>query len=151
MKKITVYAAVLVLFLSTQNNSQTKTFTRQDTLRGTITKEREWWDLTYYHLNVTVTPKDSSISGNNIVRYKVLSGGRIMQIDLQPPLKITKVSQDNTWLEFSREGNAYYIKLTGPQNAGDIKQIDVFYEGNPTVAKNPPWSGGGSWKKDSKG
>jgi hypothetical protein len=27
-----------------------KTFTRQDTLRGSITPERAWWDLTYYHL-----------------------------------------------------------------------------------------------------
>ena len=23
--------------------------TRQDSLRGSITPEREWWDLTYYH------------------------------------------------------------------------------------------------------
>ena len=28
--------------------------TRQDTLRGSITPEREWWDLTYYHLDIKV-------------------------------------------------------------------------------------------------
>ena len=28
-------------------------FTRQDTLRGSITKERIWWDLTYYHLDIS--------------------------------------------------------------------------------------------------
>ena len=151
MKILFFYSAALLLLLNTQNISQTRTFTRQDTLRGTVTKEREWWDLKYYHLNVTVNPADSSITGNNIVRYKVLKPYNIMQIDLQPPLKITGVFQNNTRLEFSNEGNAYYIKLTGPQKAGDEKEINVFYEGRPKVAKNPPWSGGVSWKKDSKG
>ena len=27
-------------------------YTKQDTLRGSITAEREWWDLTYYHLDI---------------------------------------------------------------------------------------------------
>ena len=30
--------------------------TRQDSLRGSITPEREWWDLTYYHLDIKVNP-----------------------------------------------------------------------------------------------
>ena len=29
---------------------------RQDSLRGSITTEREWWDLTYYHLDIEVNP-----------------------------------------------------------------------------------------------
>jgi hypothetical protein len=31
-------------------------YTRQDTLRGSITPERAWWDLTYYHLDIEVNP-----------------------------------------------------------------------------------------------
>ena len=31
-----------------------ETFTKQDTLRGSITKERVWWDVTYYHLDIKV-------------------------------------------------------------------------------------------------
>ena len=31
--------------------------TRQDTLRGSITNERSWWDLTYYHLDIKVEPE----------------------------------------------------------------------------------------------
>jgi hypothetical protein len=31
-------------------------FTRQDSLRGSITPERIWWDLTYYHLEIKVDP-----------------------------------------------------------------------------------------------
>ncbi len=47
-------------------------FTQQDTLRGSITPEREWWDLTYYHLDIEVKPEDKFISGKNTIQYKVL-------------------------------------------------------------------------------
>lgn len=29
-------------------------YTLQDSLRGSITKERAWWDLNFYHLNIKV-------------------------------------------------------------------------------------------------
>ena len=64
-------------------------FTRQDTLRGSITPERIWWDLTYYHLEVNVNPDKKYISGKNTIKYKVLSANKTMQIDLQAPLTIT--------------------------------------------------------------
>ena len=33
-----------------------ESFTKQDSLRGSITAARIWWDLTYYHLEVEVVP-----------------------------------------------------------------------------------------------
>ena len=57
--------------------------TRQDTLRGSITEERSWWDLTYYHLDIKVLPEKKFISGSNTVGYKVLEKKKLMQIDLQ--------------------------------------------------------------------
>ena len=57
--------------------------TRQDTLRGSITNERSWWDLTYYHLDIKVEPEKKYISGSNTVGYKVLESKKLMQIDLQ--------------------------------------------------------------------
>src|SRR5665647_754582 len=71
---------------------QTK-FTRQDTLRGSITPERAWWDLTFYHLDIAVKPSDSTIYGTNTVTYRVITSSDIMQIDLQPPLAILKAEQ----------------------------------------------------------
>ena len=48
-------------------------FTRQDTLRGSITPERAWWDLTYYHLDIEVDPENKLIKGSNTIQYKVLN------------------------------------------------------------------------------
>ena len=125
-----------------------KNFTRQDTLRGSITPEREWWDLTYYHLDIKVDPDNKYISGKNTIQYKVLDNKKVMQIDLQPPLKLTKATQNNQELEVKSDGNAHFITLTESQNIGEVKSVDVFYEGNPKEALRPPWDGGISWKKD---
>lgn len=126
-------------------------FTHQDTLRGSITPEREWWDLTYYHLNIDVNPDKKFISGMNTIQYKVLQPNTIMQIDLQSPLKLTKAIQDGEELEIEHEGNAHFIRLMKDQIVGTINTVDVFYEGNPKEAVRPPWDGGITWEKDKNG
>lgn len=130
-------------------DKQTILFTRQDSLRGSITKERSWWDLKQYHLNIKVNPADSTITGSNTIKYLVLQEYNIMQIDLQPPLEITKVIQDGNALKYRRDGNAYFIDLVSLQKPGTLNELTVFYQGKPKVAKNPPWDGGITWKRDS--
>ena len=128
-----------------------ETFTKQDTLRGSITKERAWWDVTYYHLDIKVNPADSTISGSNTIRYKVLNSYNRMQIDLQQPLEIYKVTQEGKELSYQRDGNAFFIELIASQNPGETKELTVFYGGKPKIAANPPWDGGITWKKDANG
>ncbi|MEO5789475.1 M1 family metallopeptidase, partial [Gelidibacter sp.] len=132
-------------------NAQDKIFTKQDTLRGSITPERAWWDLTYYHLDITVDPATKSIKGKNTVQYKVLEPYAVLQIDLQAPLIITKVIQNGDVLNVKNEGNAHFISLKSDQEKGSIQSLDVYYEGQPQEAVNAPWDGGFSWKKDSNG
>ena len=50
---------IITIFFFTFNLSvfsQDYYFTKQDTLRGSITPERAWWDLNFYHLNISVDP-----------------------------------------------------------------------------------------------
>ncbi len=126
-------------------------FTRQDSLRGSITKERAWWDVKYYNLEVKVNPADSTITGSNTIRYKVLQPYNVMQIDLQNPMEISKVTQNGSTLKYKREGNVFFITLTSAQNIGAEKEIKIFYHGKPKIAVRPPWDGGITWKKDKNG
>lgn len=126
-------------------------FSRQDSLRGSITKERSWWDLKHYDLTIKVNPADSTITGSNTIQYKVLQPYKTMQIDLQEPMKITKVTQDGGALKYKRDGNVFYISLVSAQNKGELKEITIFYQGKPKIAVNPPWDGGITWKKDKNG
>ncbi|RNC86948.1 MAG: M1 family peptidase [Winogradskyella sp.] len=123
-------------------------FTKQDTLRGSITPERAWWDLTYYHLDIEVKPDEKFISGKNTIQYKVLEPHNVMQIDLQEPMQIIKVTQNDKELDVKHDGNAHFISLNEKQKKGDINSITVYYKGHPREAKRAPWDGGFSWKKD---
>ncbi|MGJ8550266.1 M1 family metallopeptidase [Winogradskyella wichelsiae] len=154
MRTIVFVLFTLFIFLNGQSQgllTEKNNFTHQDTLRGSITPEREWWDLTYYHLDVEVKPDAKFISGKNTIQYKVLKPHQVMQIDLQPPLQITKVLQDGEELQIRHDGNAHFVTLINQQKIGTVNSIDVFYEGQPTEAKRAPWDGGFSWKKDHNG
>ena len=151
MKKLSITLITITLFFSCKGQdlvSENNNFTRQDTLRGSITPEREWWDLTYYHLDIEVKPEEKFITGKNTIQYKVLEPHQVMQIDLQEPMQITKVLQDGKELQVKHDGNAHFITLTEHQKIGDINSIEVYYDGHPKEAKRAPWDGGFSWKKD---
>jgi len=74
-----------------------------------------------------------------------------MQVDLQPPLKIEKVTQDGKTLAVETNGNAHFIHLKKEQQKGDFNEIIVHYSGKPKEAVRAPWDGGFSWKKDENG
>lgn len=126
-------------------------FTEQDTLRGSITGERAWWDLNYYHLDIEVKPDEKYISGSNTIGYIVKNQEQVLQVDLQPPLKIERVTQDGKELDFESKTNAHFVKLTKPQTVGDYNEIIVHYSGKPKEAIRAPWDGGFSWAKDENG
>ena len=154
MKRLFILCTIvscLVIFLPLQLLSQKVNFTRQDTLRGSITPERAWWDLTYYHLDITVNPSDSTINGTNTVTYRVIKPAGIMQIDLQEPLKLIKAVQNNNVLNFKREDNVYWIDLAENQKPGKVYSIVLSYGGKPKVSMMPPWSGGITWERDKSG
>jgi aminopeptidase N len=131
--------------------AQNGEITRQEKLRGSITPEREWWDVLQYHLAVEFFPDKKSIKGSNTITFKTLKAGNKMQIDLQPPLAITKVIHGSSELKFEREGNVYWVSFEKEIAKGIEDKIEVFYEGKPVESRNPPWSGGVTWGRDDLG
>ncbi|NRB52306.1 MAG: M1 family metallopeptidase [Saprospiraceae bacterium] len=146
----TKYLLLFFLNLPILLSAQT-TFTRQDTLRGTITPERSWWDLTYYHLQVEVNPKDSTLEGVNTLQFMVLEKGNRMQIDLQPPMKITKVLFQDQEMKVTRDENAHFVDLPNDLALKSIHELDIYFQGRPKVSRRPPWDGGLTWRKDLNG
>lgn len=147
----TIIVLILLTATITLHAQQERVFTRQDTLRGSITPEREWWDLVWYHLDVAVEPSDSSLNGSVEIGYRVLEPYSIMQIDLQPPLVITSVMENGRALPFRADGNAWFIDIPGEKEKGSLNRITVHYGGKPKISRRPPWDGGVSWKYDSSG
>jgi aminopeptidase N len=143
------YITLLISAFAMIGNIQSQ-FTLQDTLRGSITPERAWWDLTYYHLDIEVDPDARYIAGTNAIQYIAIGDQKRFQVDLQPPLKAIRFIQNGKELSFEHIGNAYFIDIP-KVSKGETHTLMVHYEGNPPVSTNPPWTGGFTWKKDAQG
>jgi len=153
MKKLFLFLPFLFFIASGFSQSrllvpEKNTYSRQDSLRGSITPERAWWDLLYYDLRVDVDIETQTISGSNSIIYRVLENHDTFQVDLQPPMRIDKVIQEGKVLDVIHEGNAHFVKLIKNQVEGVENQIEIAFSGKPRKAVNAPWDGGFSWTED---
>lgn len=155
MKKQSLFLLPVLVFTTLTSCAQLlnhkQDFTRQDTLRGSITPERAWWDVVSYHIGVTPDYASKTIEGKNEIRFKVLNAGSRMQIDLQEPMKIERAYWKNGNLPLERNGNVYFITFPETLQEGVLETITLVYNGKPREALNAPWDGGWIWKKDAKG
>jgi aminopeptidase N len=151
--------ALLCIIMNTEARAQESAPTRADTLRGSYTTPgRNWWDVTFYDLHVTVNPADSTIHGYNAISYRALRSGRELQIDLMEPLVVDSMVQEGRRVRVRKDGNAYFASVGQgrptngrPTTGRPTNQITVYYHGKPHVAVRPPWQGGFSWTADSLG
>lgn len=152
MTKQTFLTAALLLAGSAALLAQGRVFTHEDTLRGSITPGRAWWDVTYYRLSIRTDLDSQRIRGSNEVHYRVLKPGQVMQIDLQPPLVLERAEQDGEVLTFERiTKSVYHLQLKKAQTPGAIETVTLHYRGRPRRARNAPWDGGFSWAQDGQG
>ena len=96
------YSFFIVPFCSAQLAAGEKEkFTHADTLRGSITPERAWWNVLHYDIQVTPDYEKKSIKGVTGIRLQAIAAGKVLQIDLQEPLRIVSIrwrtTRQNLW------------------------------------------------------
>ncbi|NTS40987.1 M1 family metallopeptidase [Flavisolibacter sp. BT320] len=136
-----------------QPSSGRQQFTRADSLRGSLNKDRTWWNVLHYDITVQPDYNGKTIRGRNVIQYKVVQGEHSprMQVDLQEPLHIDSVVfNKGRKLDFTKDGAAWYIKVP-QQKAAAVNDITVYYSGTPREAVRAPWDGGWTFTKDSLG
>jgi aminopeptidase N len=130
-------------------------FTRQDTLRGSISKERAWWNVLRYDVTVTPDYVSKTIIGKTDLGFYDSGTGKVMQIDLQEPMILDSAVSERKQLTFTREGNVYWLNFRDADKTYKIKpgkrKITFYFHGKPKEALRAPWDGGWIWKKDEKG
>ena len=133
-------------------SSEKKNYTKADTLRGSITAERAWWDVLRYDISFAPDYNNKTISGSNTISYKVVKKihPSLMQIDLKDPLVIDSIIQDNQKLKFVRSGSVWYVTV-GKKKKSNTNQLQIFYHGKVHEAIRAPWDGGFTFTKDSLG
>ena len=126
-------------------------YNRQDSLRGSNGKHRAWWDVQYYTLNTAFDTAKQAISGSNTIKAKIVSTPTdSLQLDLQELMFLDSVVMDGEKLDFSKEGNVWWIENSFKEKQiGSKIEFTAYYHGKPQEARNPPWDGGFIWKKDA--
>ncbi|MEO6252668.1 MAG: M1 family metallopeptidase [Ferruginibacter sp.] len=158
------FSFLVINYSKAQALPQSKGFTHADTLRGTYGPSRDWWDVLKYDLHVKFNIKDSSISGYNVIQFKVLKKGNVIQIDLQEPMILDSISilyldkfngqagirfLAPMKIDYRKDGNAYFVEISPlALKLSDPQELTVYYHGKPRAAVRPPWDGGLIWKKD---
>jgi aminopeptidase N len=154
-KPLLKLSLLLLLPLSIMaQKADTNLFTKADTLRGSITPERAWWNLLHYDIQVRPNLVDKTIQGIVNIQFKVLTKGKRMQIDLQQPLVIDSIfylGKSKQHLTFNREGNVAMVNMPNNLQANTEGLVQVHYHGVPRAAIRAPWDGGISWTKDELG
>lgn len=124
---------------------------KKDSLLGELSPARTCYDVKHYDLRLQINPDQKSIKGSNIITYQVQEDTKLLQIDLDPSLKIIAIRQDKNKLKFERTERAVFVKLSKVQKKNSLYSIEIQYEGLPIVAKLAPWDGGFVWKQDASG
>ncbi len=131
-------------------------YTRQDTLRGSNGRGRDWWDVTKYELSISLDTAAETITGQIGIAFNIIGKpGDSLQIDLQDSMLIDSVYFEKTAAPFKKlklatpvkEGNVWWL-VNSVREPGTLR---LYYHGKPRIAVHPPWDGGLIWTKDSSG
>ena len=113
--------------------------------------ERSWWNLVHYEIRVTPDYANRSIAGSNALSFVALDSGRVMQVDLKEPMRISAVSWKGRPLAFERRGDAYLLRFPGLVKKGERRTVLLEFVGKPPVSVNAPFENGWIWARDDRG
>ncbi len=125
-----------------------KTANQPDLLRGGYGPYRSNNDLLFYDLDIRVDPVGKSITGNNKIRFRMLSDGQRIQIDLHPALHIDRILFRSNALHYRRELGSVFIDFPQELKKGHTYTIDFYYSGTPLQGSR---FGGFTFGKDPAG
>lgn len=133
--------------------SLAQNFTRQDTLKGSNTRFRDFWDVKKYELSVEADFASQSVAGQNRIIFEITKDvvNPVFQIDLQQPMTYKIVDSSNKLCTSRREGDFIFVETNKSYKKGEVHSFTFEFSGNPVVAKNAPWDGGWVFKKDESG
>jgi len=123
-----------------------------DTLKGSDTQFRNFWDVKKYELTVEPNFEKKSLFGVNKIKFEITKDVKnpVFQIDLQQPMQFKLLNQDKH-LTAKRDGDFIFISSSKSYKKGDTDTFEIEFSGNPLIAKRAPWDGGWVFSKDSNG
>ncbi len=152
MKKL-LLLSILISGVSQAQFFENAKPTKIDTLKGSNTEFRNFWDVKKYDIVLEPNFEAKSIKGSNKISLTIEKNVRnpTFQIDLQKPMKADKISASFPIAEKKIDGDFIFLTTKKNFKKGEKYTIDIDYSGNPQIAKHAPWDGGWIFTKDKNG
>ncbi len=107
-------------------------------------------DIRHYSIVVDVDIANKSIKASTEVSLNLSEKTDTILLDLIHLYTVTKIKVNNKTVAFNQHDDKIYITSATGFIVGNQK-VMIEYNGIPPVAVKPPWNGGFTWSKDSKG
>ena len=104
------------------------------------------YDFKFAHLNLNFNLSYTEIKGSNTMYFDAICSVDSIVVDLFENFHVDSVLLNDHPISFFRKKNEILIIKDLDKESSFV--IEVFYSGFPTIAKNPPWSGGIVLSKD---
>ncbi|MEI9921535.1 MAG: M1 family metallopeptidase [Bacteroidota bacterium] len=118
---------------------------------GALKPEQAIIDIRHYSVDLAVDPAQQTIKGSTTIKMKLTATSSVILLDFWHGLKTESVTVNKKSATFDHtDGDELIIKSTKPFAPGDY-EVKVTYGGKPSIATNPPWTGGFQWAKDGQG
>ena len=144
---------IKLLFLFSVYLAFGQNFTKKDTLLGSNTAYRDFWDVQRYDVKVEPSYEQKSLKGSNKITFKITKSVRnpVFQIDLQQPMKYDSIRSSFRIKSTKVDGNFIFLETKESFKKGQTHTLEIDFSGNPTIAENAPWDGGWVFTQDEKG
>ncbi|MEJ7736423.1 MAG: M1 family metallopeptidase [Chitinophagaceae bacterium] len=107
-------------------------------------------DIRHYTLALDVDIANESIAGSVTIDFILQQPTDTVLFDLVHFMNVTRIKSMKKTIPFYQDHDFIYIVNAGGFKAGR-QSINIQYNGKPPIAVKPPWNGGFTWTKDSKG
>lgn len=153
MKKLLLLSVLAMGFSNAQFFESPEKFTKTDSLKGSNTQFRNFWDVKKYDIVLEADFDKKSIKGSNKISIEIEKDVKdpTFQIDLQNPMKADKIKASFPIANQKVEGDFIFLSTKKNFRKGEKFTIDIDFSGNPTIAKHAPWDGGWIFSKDKNG
>lgn len=123
---------------------------------GLLSPAQAAYDVNYYDLQLTIDPDSKTIDGSLLCRVEIVNPIDTLVLDLDNPFTVDSVLatiNDGLFnsVIFQHADEQLFIHIPETVEAGDFVSVQVFYNGAPRIANNPPWGVGFVWETTSTG
>ena len=152
MKKL-LLLSILISGVSQAQFFENAKPTKIDTLKGSNTEFRNFWDVKKYDIVLEPNFEAKSIKGSNKISLTIEKDvlNPVFQIDLQSPMKADKITANFPIVDKKTDGDFIFMSTKKKFKKGEKYTINIDYSGNPVIAKHAPWDGGWMFTKDKNG